>query len=90
MDEPPLRGNPYLSYSTLRGAPWLRESKGGSSPLEPRRVTLHVRRVVEARSFKAELCRSRAKEIDPFVSKSCYEYSARLLADGHTSWTNLT
>ncbi|MDX2380935.1 MAG: alkyl sulfatase dimerization domain-containing protein [Acidimicrobiia bacterium] len=46
--------------------------------------------VVEARSFKAELCRSRAKEIDPFVSKSCYRSSAGLLDDGHTSWTHLS
>ena len=45
--------------------------------------------VVEARALKAELCRSRAGEIEPFVSKSCYQSSARLLGDGHTSWTNL-
>jgi alkyl sulfatase BDS1-like metallo-beta-lactamase superfamily hydrolase len=46
--------------------------------------------VVEARAFKAELCRIRSKEIDPFVSKSCYRSSAGLLDDGHTSWTHLS
>lgn len=45
--------------------------------------------VVEARALKAELCRARAKEIDPFVSKSCYRSTARLLDDGHTSWTHI-
>lgn len=45
--------------------------------------------VVDARALKAELCRTRAKEIDPFVSKSCYRSSAGLLDDGHTSWTHL-
>ena len=46
--------------------------------------------VVEARALKAELCRIRAKEVDPFVSKSCYRSSAGLLDDGHTSWTHLS
>lgn len=46
--------------------------------------------VVEARALKAELCRTRASEITPFVSKSCYHSSARLLDDAHTSWTHLT
>ena len=45
--------------------------------------------VVEARTLKAELCRSRAREVQPFVSKSCYHSSARLLDEGHTSWTNI-
>ncbi|MCP3936179.1 MAG: MBL fold metallo-hydrolase [Actinomycetia bacterium] len=45
--------------------------------------------VVEARAFKAELCLTRAGEIQPFVSKSCYRSSARLLDEGHTSWTHL-
>lgn len=45
--------------------------------------------VVEARTLKAELCRNRAKEIDPFVSKSCYLSSAHLLDNGQTSWTAL-
>jgi alkyl sulfatase BDS1-like metallo-beta-lactamase superfamily hydrolase len=46
--------------------------------------------VVSARTLKAELCRTRAKEIEPFVSKSCYRTSARLLDDGQASWTRLT
>ncbi len=45
---------------------------------------------LEARRFKAELCRVRASEVDPFVSKSCYRSSARLLDDGPASWTRLT
>jgi alkyl sulfatase BDS1-like metallo-beta-lactamase superfamily hydrolase len=46
--------------------------------------------VVEARELKAELCRARAREVDPFVSKSCYRSSASLLDGGHTSWTHLS
>ena len=46
--------------------------------------------VVSARTLKAELCRARAKEVEPFVSKSCYRTSARLLDDGQASWTRLT
>jgi uncharacterized sulfatase len=46
--------------------------------------------VVEARALKAELCRQRAKEVDPFVSKSCYRSTASLLDRGHLSWTGLT
>jgi len=46
--------------------------------------------VIEARNLKAELCRTRASEITPFVSKSCYHSSARLLSDGHTSWTHIS
>ncbi|MCP5027004.1 MAG: MBL fold metallo-hydrolase [Actinomycetia bacterium] len=45
--------------------------------------------VVAARALKAELCRTRAGEVHPFVSKSCYRSSAALLDDGHTSWTQL-
>lgn len=44
---------------------------------------------VAARSLKAELCRVRASEVEPFVSKSCYRSSARLLDAGETSWTAL-
>ncbi len=43
--------------------------------------------VAEARSLKAELCAARADQVAPFVSRSCYESSARLLEDGSTSWT---
>ncbi len=45
--------------------------------------------VVEARSLKAELCRTRASEVQPYVSKSCYRSSALLLDDGDASWTRL-
>ncbi|MFT7608436.1 MAG: alkyl sulfatase BDS1-like metallo-beta-lactamase superfamily hydrolase [Candidatus Aldehydirespiratoraceae bacterium] len=45
--------------------------------------------VVEARTLKAELCRTRAKEVKPFVSKSCYRSSAWLLDEGEVSWTAL-
>lgn len=45
--------------------------------------------VVEARTLKAELCRARAKAVEPFVSKSCYRSSAWLLEQGTTSWTAL-
>lgn len=46
--------------------------------------------VVEARALKAELCRTRAREIDPFVSKSCLHTSASLLDRGETSWQALS
>jgi alkyl sulfatase BDS1-like metallo-beta-lactamase superfamily hydrolase len=46
--------------------------------------------VVAARALKAELCLSRASEITPYVSKSCYRSSARLLADGPASWQRLS
>lgn len=42
---------------------------------------------VEARALKAELCRARASEIRPFVSKSCYRSSANLIESGNASWT---
>lgn len=45
--------------------------------------------VVDAKALKADLCRTRAKEIRPFVSKSCFRSSAALLDEGHTSWTHL-
>jgi uncharacterized sulfatase len=45
--------------------------------------------VIEARALKAKLCRARAREVDPFVSKSCYRSSAGLLDDGKTSWSHL-
>jgi uncharacterized sulfatase len=46
--------------------------------------------VVEARALKAELCRIRAREVAPFVSKSCFQTSAGLLDRGETSWRALT
>ncbi len=46
--------------------------------------------VAQARALKAELCNTRAGEVDPFVSRSCYRSSARLLDNGHTSWTGLS
>jgi glyoxylase-like metal-dependent hydrolase (beta-lactamase superfamily II) len=46
--------------------------------------------VVAARELKAELCRERAKQVRPFVSHSLYRSSARLLDNGHTSWTHLS
>jgi alkyl sulfatase BDS1-like metallo-beta-lactamase superfamily hydrolase len=45
--------------------------------------------VVEAQALKAELCRTRASEVQPYVSKSCYRSSALLLDDGDASWTRL-
>lgn len=45
--------------------------------------------VVEARALKAELCMTRASEVTPYVSKSCYRSSARLLATGPASWQRL-
>lgn len=45
--------------------------------------------VAAARALKAELCRTRAREVKPYVSRSCYRSSAALLDDGHISWTNL-
>lgn len=46
--------------------------------------------VAEARALKAELCNTRATEIEPYVSRSCYRSTARLLDKGHTSWTGLS
>ncbi len=45
--------------------------------------------VEQARALKVELCRTRAREVDPYVSKACYASSARLLDAGHKSWTYL-
>jgi alkyl sulfatase BDS1-like metallo-beta-lactamase superfamily hydrolase len=45
--------------------------------------------VVEARQLKAELCRKRAREVDPYVSQACYRSSAALLERGATSWQRL-
>ncbi|MFT5200997.1 MAG: alkyl sulfatase BDS1-like metallo-beta-lactamase superfamily hydrolase [Candidatus Aldehydirespiratoraceae bacterium] len=42
--------------------------------------------VTRARSIKADLCRARSKEIDPYPSKGLYKSSARLLREGTTSW----
>lgn len=46
--------------------------------------------VVQARALKAELCITRSGEVEPYVSKSCYRSSARLLEKGTSSWTNLS
>ena len=46
--------------------------------------------VVAARALKAELCNLRAGEVDPYVSKSCYRSSARLLETGPASWQRLS
>jgi uncharacterized sulfatase len=42
--------------------------------------------VLKARRFKAALCRQRAKEVRPYVSKALFESSARLLEEGEVSW----
>ena len=42
--------------------------------------------VLKARRVKAALCRQRAKEVRPYVSKALFESSARLLEDGEVSW----
>jgi uncharacterized sulfatase len=42
--------------------------------------------VMRARTIKADLCRARSKEIDPYPSKGLYKSSARLLRAGTTSW----
>ncbi len=42
-----------------------------------------------ARTLKAQLCRERAKQVRPYVSKAMYESSARLLERGSPSWTGL-
>jgi len=46
--------------------------------------------VIEARALKAELCRTRAKEVDPFVSKSCFRSTANLIETGNSSWSVLS
>jgi len=45
--------------------------------------------VQEGRLLKAELCRLRAKEVRPYVSKALYRSSAELLETGR-SWKDLT
>ncbi|MBC8363610.1 MAG: MBL fold metallo-hydrolase [Actinobacteria bacterium] len=45
--------------------------------------------VVAARELKAELCRTRAGEVAPYVSRAAYRSSARLLDGGATSWQDL-
>jgi uncharacterized sulfatase len=45
--------------------------------------------VVAARGLKAELCRTRAGEVQPYVSRAAYRSSARLLDAGATSWQHL-
>jgi alkyl sulfatase BDS1-like metallo-beta-lactamase superfamily hydrolase len=40
-----------------------------------------------ARTLKAQLCRLRAKQVKPYVSKILLETSAMLLERGTTSWT---
>ncbi|MBN1381324.1 MAG: MBL fold metallo-hydrolase [Deltaproteobacteria bacterium] len=40
-----------------------------------------------ARMLKAQLCRLRAEQVRPYVSKALFESSARLLEEGTTSWT---
>ena len=42
--------------------------------------------VLRARALKADLCRRRAKEIRPYVSKALYHSSAELLQAGQLSW----
>jgi uncharacterized sulfatase len=42
--------------------------------------------VVEARGLKAELCRKRATEVRPYVSKALFESSARRIESGKLSW----
>jgi uncharacterized sulfatase len=42
-----------------------------------------------ARTLKAQLCRLRAEQVQPYVSKALYETSAQLLERGATSWTTL-
>lgn len=43
--------------------------------------------IVEARNLKAELCRTRAEQVAPYVSKALYETSARLLERGIRRWS---
>ena len=46
--------------------------------------------VARARTIKADLCRARSKQIDPYPSKGLYKSSAKLLRDGTTSWEDVT
>ena len=45
--------------------------------------------VAEARRLKADLCRRRAAEVEPYVSKALYETSARILEQGQLSWSSI-
>ncbi|MDA8047164.1 MAG: MBL fold metallo-hydrolase [Actinomycetota bacterium] len=45
--------------------------------------------VADARRLKADLCRRRAEEVEPYVSKALYETSARLLEQGELSWSSI-
>lgn len=45
---------------------------------------------VSARRLKAELCRRRADEVDPYVSKALYRSSAELLEGGRCDWQRLS
>ena len=38
--------------------------------------------VVEARALEAKPCVARSEQVDPYVSRSCYRSSARLLENG--------
>ncbi|MEZ5649510.1 MAG: alkyl sulfatase dimerization domain-containing protein [Burkholderiaceae bacterium] len=40
----------------------------------------------EARQLKAALCRARAQEVEPYVSKALYQSSAELLEAGRKGW----
>lgn len=42
--------------------------------------------VVEARALKAALCRRRAEQVEPYVSKALYDSSAALLESGRRRW----
>lgn len=42
----------------------------------------------QARQLKADLCRKRAEEIRPYVSKALYTSSANLLEQGRTRWSD--
>ncbi len=44
--------------------------------------------LIEARALKAELCRKRAEELRPYVSKALYETSAARLEAGRRVWAD--
>ena len=46
--------------------------------------------VARARTIKADLCRARAKEIEPIPSKGLYKSSGMLLKQGTISWEGVT
>lgn len=45
--------------------------------------------VAAARRVKADLCRQRAAEVEPYVSRALYETSARILEQGQLSWASI-